>query len=90
MTSVDPSSPPEDDALVPVPIPPLVAILAALEERKGAALTEDEVLSARDDAVCMQMSRAVARQMERARGYADIDPTDVWAAWQRFRHRPES
>lgn len=73
------------DALVIVPIPPLATILAALEERKGSPLTQVEVIAARDGAVCMRMSPAAARQMEEARGWADIDPADGWSAWLRFR-----
>lgn len=87
---VDAPSFPEDGTLVSVPIPALVAVLVALERRKGSELTEDEVLAARDKAVRMQMPLSVAQRMEQARGYADINPEDVWTEWQRFRHARES
>lgn len=89
MPNVETPSSPEDATLVSVPIPALVAVLVALEKHKGSELTEDEVLTARDKAVCMQMPFSVARRMEQARGYADIEPEDAWAEWQRFRHARE-
>lgn len=55
------SEPPIDnDPLVVVPIPPMVTLLVDLERQKGAPLTHDEVLSARDGSVCMTMHRSQA------------------------------
>ncbi len=66
-----------DDPLIVVPIPPLVTLLVALEEQKGAPLIEEEVLRARDDAVCMTMRRSMAWKMAEQRGYRDFDPENV-------------
>ena len=66
-------------------IPALVAILHMLEKRKGALLTETEVLEARDNAVCMAMPASEASLMEEKRGYSDIVAEDAWNEWQRVR-----
>jgi hypothetical protein len=39
-----------DEALLIVPVPALVAVLMNKEQEKGAPLTEDEVVSIRDNA----------------------------------------
>lgn len=75
-----------EDPLVAVPIPPLVTLLVALEERKGAPLTQEEVLQTRDGAVCMTMRRSMAWRMAEQRGYRDFDPENVWDEWQSFHH----
>lgn len=74
----------DDDPLIAVPIPPLVTLLVALEEQKGTPLTQEEVLKARDDAVCMTMPRSMAWKMAEQRGYRDFNPEDVWNEWQSF------
>jgi len=62
----------------------LVTLLVALEEQKGTPLTQEEVLKARDDAVCMTMPRSMAWKMAEQRGYRDFNPEDVWNEWQSF------
>jgi hypothetical protein len=79
-----PEGPPPDERLVPVPIPPLVAILVALEEQKGFPLSEDEVLRARDRAVCITLPASEALAMAEKRGYNDLDPENIWSEWQTF------
>lgn len=74
-----------DEPLVIVAIPPLIALLNALETRKGAPLTEEEVIGARDKAVCMSMPLSEARRLAEARGYDDLDIDDAWEAWRAFR-----
>lgn len=75
----------EGEPLVIYPIPALVALLLNREKAKGGPLTEDEVIALRDGCVAMAVPRDVARTMNEARGYADIDPEDCWAEWQRIR-----
>lgn len=78
--------PPEPvDPLVPVPIPPLAVLLLALERQKGAPLTEDEVLDARDNCVCMMLPVSKRDAMAESRGYRDIDPAECWEEWLAFR-----
>jgi len=74
-----------DEAVVPVPIPPLVTLLLHLEKQKGAPLTQQEVLSARDNAVCMTMPISVRDELAKKRGYDDINPENVWLDWQAVR-----
>lgn len=74
-----------DDELLIVPVPALVAVLLALEDKKGAPLTEEEVLKIRDDAPSIAMPRIAANAVVEQRGYADLDPENIWAAWQKFR-----
>ena len=73
-----------DESLIPVAIPPLLTILVAGQDRKGAPLTEAEVLTYRDNAVCMMVPRDKVVQMAEARGYADLDMENAWADWQAF------
>ena len=69
------------DELVVVPIPPLITLLQHQEAEKGFPLTEDEVLTIRDAAVCMTMKRSRAEQLAASRGFADINPARVWEEW---------
>lgn len=71
--------------LVPVYVPSLYEILAAAEKKKGAPLTEDEVLSVRDTATVVMMRREAAGELSRSRTEPDIDPADCWAEWQKRR-----
>ncbi len=72
------------EPLVIVPIPPLVTILVALEKEKGASLSEQEVLRARDGAVCMTMRASAAHELAAKRGYRDLDPENIWDEWCEF------
>jgi hypothetical protein len=75
----------DDEDLVLVAIPPLVALLVHHEQEKGEPLTEAEVLAIRDKAVCMAMPTEVARKLAESRGYDDLDPENIWVEWQEFR-----
>ncbi len=79
-----------DDALVLVPIPPLIAMLMNISEREGRDLTEAEVLGYRDNAVCMVMSRERAEKMAASRGYDDLNLDNVWPDWQALRAEGEA
>ncbi|MGC3997750.1 MAG: hypothetical protein QM767_09755 [Anaeromyxobacter sp.] len=67
------------------PNPPLVVMLEAIEERQGRPLNREEVERIRDKAVSIALDPRDARELERSRGYADIDPAIAWDAWQVFR-----
>ncbi|WP_338523604.1 hypothetical protein NUH87_28405 [Pseudomonas batumici] len=73
----------EADPLCLVFIPALVAVLRTAEERKGSPLTEAEVCSIRDQAVCITLPFSVALDMERERGYPDIAPENCWSEWKK-------
>ncbi len=75
----------EADALVLVFIPPLIDVLRLLEKRAGRPLTEAEVLTARDAAVCMAVPYSAALKLDQARDYHDIDAEHVWDEWVRLR-----
>jgi uncharacterized protein YegJ (DUF2314 family) len=68
----------------PVFIPMLGAILLAAEDKKGAPLTEAEVLSVRDSAACMMMTPEHAAALAATRGN-DLDPENVWFDFQALR-----
>jgi hypothetical protein len=36
----------------------------------------------RDESICIEMSPRNAQQMERKRGYADLEPALAWEQWQ--------
>ncbi|RZF80187.1 hypothetical protein EXT46_12875 [Pseudoalteromonas sp. CO325X] len=74
-----------DEDLKLVHIPALVAVLLNAETKKGAPLTEQEVLGIRDSSQCMAMPLDVAVELAEERGYADIDPENAWDEWQSVR-----
>jgi hypothetical protein len=71
--------------LRPVFIPALVHVLAAAEEQAGRRLRRAEVEHLTNEAVCLTMTHAEARQLERSRGYADLEPELAWRQWQVLR-----
>ena len=75
----------EDDPLVRVAIPPLVAILLHHEKAKGEPLTQEEVVAIRDRAVCMTVPYSVAADVEEKRGYPDIRLEHPWEDWSAVR-----
>lgn len=77
------SNQPED--LVITPIPPLVAVLLNMEQAKGSALNEVEVLKARDAAACIALPIDAHAKLVKSRGYKDIDPENVWEEWLAFK-----
>lgn len=80
----------EQAGLIITPVPALVAVLLDLEQKKGSALTEAEVVAARDAADCIAMPRDVHAKVVNARGYVDIDPENVWVDWLAFKSGKES
>ncbi|MFC9434540.1 hypothetical protein [Nocardia sp. NPDC057030] len=77
----EPGQATDDDRVVPTPIPALIAVLIRMEEDKGAALTEAELLDARDNAAAMMMPLSMQRELNQSRGYRDIDPDNLWSEW---------
>ena len=65
---------------VPVAMPPLLLQLENALKKKGAPLTEKEVLDLRDRAPCIQMEVADAQLLAESRG-ADLDLNNPWPAW---------
>lgn len=74
-------------ALTPVPIPSLVATLAALERKNGGPLSRAQVRALVDQSPVIAMERADAIALEKRRGYADVEPELAWAQWQIVRAR---
>lgn len=72
----------QEEKPVLVCIPPLVALLKSKESQKGSPLTEEEVITIRDNAVAMAVTEDTAKTMEESRGYPDIDPENCWEEWQ--------
>ena len=75
----------DNEDLIIAPVPALVAVLLSLERKKGAPLSEAEVLEARDKASCIVMPRSAYEQVAQTRGYPDIDPERAWEEWQDVR-----
>ncbi len=74
-----------DKQLRPVFVPSLSAVLIFAEDQKGSPLDLDEVIDIRDNATVIMMSAEDAEQMEKSRGYHDIDPENCWYDWQILR-----
>lgn len=75
----------ESDRLVSVFMPPLATWLAQAEQKKGAPLSETEVLRIRDKAPCITMEPEDAAAMAASRGFRDVVPENCWADWHRLR-----
>ena len=73
------------EELLIVPVPALMAVLLALETEKGAPLTEDEVIRARDNAEAIAMPKSAFDAVTEGRGYLDLDPENIWEEWLEFR-----
>ncbi|MEO6218712.1 MAG: hypothetical protein ABIO86_21995 [Sphingomonas sp.] len=73
------------DNLVIVHVPALVVILLDRECKKGAPLTEEEVVAIRDGGHCIAMPRDVLAEVAEKRGYDDIDPENAWEDWNAIR-----
>jgi hypothetical protein len=71
--------------LRPVFIPALVAPLTAAEEKAGRRLHREEVERLTSEGICMMMTHADAKNLERSRGYADLEPELAWRQWQVLR-----
>jgi hypothetical protein len=68
-------------ALAVVPVPALVAVLGALEQRRGRPLTRADVEETAAAATSIAVEHLDARALERSRGYADIEPERAWEQW---------
>ncbi|MFB7719402.1 hypothetical protein [Nocardia sp. NPDC056100] len=71
----------DDDPVVPAFIPTLLVMLISLEERKVTDLTEAELLDARDNAPVMMLPLSIQHEVNKSRGYRDIDPDNLWQEW---------
>jgi hypothetical protein len=77
------------DGMVPLFIPSLISVLLNREKAKGAPLTESEVLGFRDAATCVMTPVDTAAHVTDVRGYADIDPSNCWDEFLKFKASEE-
>lgn len=61
--------------------PSLAAVLGAAEDELGRPLTQGEVEQIRDGASAIALEPRDALAVERARGYADLEPELAWVQW---------
>lgn len=73
--------------LVPVFIPALGAVLLGAEDKKGSPLDEKEVTAIRDKSTVMMMEVDDAQNMDKSRGYKDVDPENCWHDFQKLRDK---
>ncbi len=66
-------------------IPALVVLLRAMEDQAERPLEASEVDTLVKGAACMTMEHDDARELERTRGYADLDPERAFEQWQVLR-----
>ncbi len=79
-----------DDSLsaldtAPMIVPSLRALLMAAEAEREEALTQSQVETLLDGSPAIAMKLADAIELERSRGYADLEPRRAWAQWQLIR-----
>ncbi|MEO9321941.1 hypothetical protein ABFT23_00520 [Nocardioides sp. C4-1] len=68
-------------------VPALRLVLGAAEQQDDVPLDEQRVTEVRDGATCIAMEPRHARDLERSRGYADLDPELAWEQWRALRAR---
>ncbi len=73
------------ERLVVVPIPALIVKLVAAEKAKASHLPEIEVLDIRDNAVSVMLKLSDKKEMDKKRGYLDLNPDNVWLEWCEIR-----
>jgi len=74
-----------EERLMIMPIPSIIAVLLNREQEKGAPLTEAEVLAIRDSCECTAVPYAIVPQIVEARGYEDIRAEHAWEDWNAIR-----
>lgn len=84
------STPPEDEPLLIVPVPSLIATLLAAQDKRRTPLTEEDVLRIRDAAPAIAMPMFAFEEVTHARGYRDIDPDNAWEEWQAYLESSDS
>lgn len=77
------------DPLIPVFIPALIVLLINFEKEKGSALTETEVLEIRNKGTCVKLPTSKAIELDKSRGYDDIDPEKCWEQWLEYKANQE-
>lgn len=68
-------------------MPSLVSLLLAREQKAARPLTRGEVEQITSNATVVALEHRDAREMERKRGYTDLDPSRVWDQWQIVREK---
>lgn len=62
-------------------IPSLVALLESKEKEAGYELTQSEVESIRDNATTVELPSDIVDDMDKSRGYQDLNASNVWNDW---------
>ncbi|MBP6122801.1 MULTISPECIES: hypothetical protein [Providencia] len=62
-------------------IPSLVALLESKEKEAGYELTQNEVESICDNATAIELPAEVVDDMDKSRGYQDLNANNVWNGW---------
>lgn len=75
----------QEDEVLNVPVPSLIATLLNREQAKGSPLTQVEVEEIRDTCPCIAMTPEQAKAVEHSRGYTDLDAEWAWEQWQEAR-----
>ena len=65
----------------------LSALFLAAETESRRPLTEKECLAIRDSATVVFVPVESAAEMDKQRGYKDINPDNCWEEWQILRKR---
>ncbi|MBS2026021.1 MAG: hypothetical protein JST92_26780, partial [Deltaproteobacteria bacterium] len=66
-------------------MPTYVSIVVAAERKKGSPLTRNEVEAVVAECMTIAMDPKHAAELERSRGYADLQPELAWEQWQIIR-----
>lgn len=67
-------------------MPSLIYLLSWHEQDKGMALTEEEVKNITDNATVMTVGFDALKEIEKERGYKDINPENCWNEWCNYKN----
>lgn len=70
---------------IPMFMPSLLSLFREEEARSGLPLTYEKARKIVRSAVITNLSQPLAAQLERRRGFHDLDPNDFWVEWRHFK-----
>ena len=77
--------PPRTMLCIPMFMPSLLSLFREEEQQSGLPLTYQRAREIVEGAVITSLSQPLATQLERRRGFHDLDPLHFWAEWLEFK-----
>ncbi|HUR45713.1 MAG TPA: hypothetical protein VMZ27_07540 [Candidatus Saccharimonadales bacterium] len=71
---------------IPMFMPSLLSLFRESEEQSGGQLTYERAREIVSTAVVTSLSQPLAVELERRRGFRDLDPQHFWEEWHNFKN----